>query len=145
MKVLSSHFKMKNPLFVPLAEAHERNYNVVYCYENGEPLEIEEVEDLVQSRTYEQIGKLIDLIQNKLKKAYENNEMSKLITVGKILHENGSVIVFVDSDYFAERVGIQVLMNGHFYVRLCPWADKEFAAPFFEAYEEWLTELTGIK
>lgn len=144
MKVLT-RFKINNKLFEPLAEAHERNYNVVYCFDSGEPLEIEEVEELVQPRTYEQVGRLIDLIQSNLKSAYENKEICKLINVGKVLFENGSVIVHVDSDYFAERVGIQILMNGNFYVRLCPWADAQFAKPFVDAYETWLTELTGIR
>lgn len=144
MRVLYRTKEVNNALFEPLAEAHQRNYNMIYSYDNCEPLEIEEVEGLVKPRTYEQAGKLVDLIGRNLNKAYETKELSKLITISKVLFENGSMIVFVDSDYFKERVGVQILMNGNFYVRLCPWADGNFAKPFVDAYEEWITELTDI-
>lgn len=145
MKVLRSTKNISNQLFVPLAEAHQSNYNVIYCYDNFEPLEIEEVENLVKPRSYKELGILVDLLEKKLKDSYEKGKLCKLMTIENVSIVDGKMTVLVSSDYFKGRIGYEILLDGNYYIRICPWADGEFAIPFFEAYEEWLTELTGIK
>lgn len=140
MKVLYSKTGI-HPLLQMLAEAHLRNYNVIYCDDNNEPLEIEEVEDLVKPRTYKEIGYLVDLLNIELTKAYENGEICKKLSVTKVLIEDNEAEIFVSSDYFVDRLGYEIDINGDFFVRICPWADENFLKPFFSAYEEWISEM----
>ena len=127
-----------------LAEAHLSNYNAIYCYNDKEPFEIEEVERMVKPRTYEEVGLLVDMLNKELKEAYTLKAVDKRMLVFRVIIDEEKATILVSSDYFEERLGYEIKMNGDFRVRICPWADSEFILPFISAYEKWLTKLTGM-
>lgn len=144
MKVLKNKAEVNNILFQVLAEAHLNNYNAIYCYNDKEPLEIEEVESLVKPRTYKEVGLLVDMLSKELGEAYTLKAVCKRMLVSRVIIDEEKASILVSSDYFDDRLGYEIEMNGDFRVRICPWADSEFALPFISAYEKWLTKLTGM-
>lgn len=139
MKVLRYGNQINHKVLKPLAEAHLRNYGIIYCDKFLDPMEIEDVEEKARTLSYKDVGWLADLLEEKLKHFFsEKGLSSKNIWINSLTIKDGLAEITVDSDYFDGRVGYRISMENGLKVSMCPWADEDFSKPFIEAFEEWI-------
>lgn len=139
MKILNDMSKINHKVLKPLAEAHLRNYGIIYCDDFLDPMEIEDVEEKARKLSYKDIGVLADLLEGKLKNFFSEKDLfSKNIWINSLTVKGGFAEITVDSDYFENRRGYEISMENSLIVSMCPWADGNFSKPFIEAFEEWV-------
>ena len=139
MKILRYKNQINHKILSPLAEAHLRNYGVIYCDKFLDPMEIEDVEEKSRTLNYKDVGALADILEEKLNAFFsEKGLSSKNIWINSLIVKDGLAEITVDSDYFDGRVGYRISMENGLKVSMCPWADEDFSKPFIEAFEEWI-------
>ena len=139
MKILNDKYKINHKVLKPLAEAHLRNYGIIYCDDFLDPMEIEDVEEKARVLSYKDVGALADLLEEKLKHFFsEKSLFSENIWINSLTVKDGFAELTVDSDYFENRRGYLISMETGLSVSMCPWADENFSKPFIEAFEEWI-------